>query len=535
VIRALLLALAIPSLAAAQGVTREVLVMPFENPHHDPKLYWLGEGSAVVLSEYLERYGAATVPREDRLTAFERLQLPPAAALSHATVIKVGQFVGAAEVVIGAYELAGEHLTVRARAIRLDAGRMTEEVIERGLLTDVFGIYDRTARRLRDTTTPAPAPLPGTLLTSPFAFELYIKGLVAESPAAQHSYLEQAAKAAPADDRIKLALWHVHTEVGRHQDALAAVTSVPAVSLQARAAQYLAALSQLELKRFEDAFSTLKALQSEGRSAAVLNALGVVQLRRGATPSTGRAVYYFSQATQVDPTEADYFFNLGYGYWLDKDPPAAIYWLREAVRLDPTDGDAHLVLAAALQQSGSQAEATRERELAQRLTSTSTASLTRGASGARSGGESVPRGLERLKSSSERARNRVESVLSSSGQRDQMELATHHLEAGRRAFGAELDRQAEQELRRALYLSPYLAEAHVLLGRVYLRAGRTGEAIQAFKVALWSEETVAAHVALAEAYLAADNVAAAKDEVARALALDPSSVEAKSLRAKIGQ
>jgi tetratricopeptide (TPR) repeat protein len=363
------------------------------------------------------------------------------------------------------------------------------------------------------------------LLTSHHAFELYVKGLVAESPAAQQSFLEQAMKSAPADDRIKLALWRVHTEAGRHQEALAVALQVPATSLQARAARYLAARSQLELKRFDDAFSTLKGLQSEARSAAVLNALGVVQLRRGATPQTGRAVYYFSQASQMESSDPDYFFNLGYGYWLDKDPQAAIYWMREAVRRDPTDGDAHLVLASALQQSGAQAEAQRERELAGRLS----------AEGDTSTDERIPRGLERWKESLERTTNRVDAVLTSTGQRDQTELAVHHLEAGRRAVGEERDREAEQELRRALYLSPYLAEAHLLLGRLYLRAGRSGDAIQAFKVALWSETSVAGHLGLAEAYLAAQNIAAAREEVGRALALDPNSADARALRAKIGQ
>jgi Tfp pilus assembly protein PilF len=255
----------------------------------------------------------------------------------------------------------------------------------------------------------------------------------------------------------------------------------------------------------------------------------VVQLRRGATTQTGRAVYYFSQASQVDASDADYFFNLGYGYWLDRDPPAAIYWLREAVRRDPADGEAHLVLAAALQQSGAAAEAARERELAQRLST----GYESGA--ARTATEPVPRGLERLKEFLDRPGGRVNSIITSTGQRDQIELAQHHLEAGRRAVARELDREAEQELRRALYLSPYLAEAHLLLGRVYMRVGRTADAVQAFKIALWSEDTAAGHVALAEAYLAQQNLEAAKEEVARALALDPQSAEAIALRAKIGQ
>ena len=503
--------------------------MPFDNPHHDPTLYWLAEGSAVVLSEYLERYGASAVPREERLSAFDRLQLPPAAALSHATVIKVGQFVGASEVVIGSYELAGDHLTVRVRSIRLDAGRMAPEVVERGALSDFFSLYDRAARRLRGATSPAPAPRAGTLLTSHHAFELYVKGLVAESPSAQRTYLEQAAKAAPADHRIPIALWRVHTEDGRHLEALSVAEAVPPTSPHSRAARYLAARSQLALKRFDDAFNTLTALQNESASAEVLNAIGVVQLRRGVTSQTGRAVYYFNQASRADAADPDYFFNLGYGYWLDKDPPAAIYWLREAVRRDPADRDAHLVLAAALQQSGANAEATRERELAERL------SANRDGAPIRAAGEPVPRGLERLKDFLERSTSRVDSILTSTGQRDQAELATHHLEAGRRAIARELDREAEQELRRALYLSPYLSEAHLLLGRVYLRGGRPAEAIQAFKIALWSEESVAGHLGLAEAYLATQNVAAAKDEVGKALSLDPASAEAKALRAKIGQ
>jgi tetratricopeptide (TPR) repeat protein len=515
--------------ASAQGLAAEALVMPFENPHNDPKLYWLAEGSAVLVSDLLERYGGLAVPRDERLSAFERLQLPPAAALSHATVIKVGQFVQAADVIIGSYELAGDHLTVRARQIEIDAGKMQPEIIERGPLSELFAIYDRVAQRLRGATAAAPPPPPETLLTSTRGFESYVKGLVAESPAAQRSFLEQASSAAPADDRIKLALWRVHTEAGDHQNALAAAASVAPKSPQSHTARYLVARSQIELKRFDAAFDTLRILHSETQSAEVVNAMGVVQLRRGVIGPSGRAVYYFNQAAQTDAADPDYFFNLGYAYWLDKDPPAAIYWLRESVRRDPTDGEAHLVMAAALQQSGATAEAARERELADRLSPQDEGAAPRAAS------EPVPRGLERLKGHIDRPTERVDSLITSSGQRDQTELAAHHLDAGRRALAREADREAEQQLRRALYLSPYLAEAHLLLGRVYLRAGRTADAIQAFKIALWSEETAGGHVALAEAYLAAQNAAAAKEEVARALALDPASAEAKALRAKIGQ
>ncbi|HXG88694.1 MAG TPA: tetratricopeptide repeat protein [Vicinamibacterales bacterium] len=523
---ATVLSLAAPSSSSAQAVAGETLVMPFVNRQTDPKLYWLGEGSAVLLSELIERYGGVAVPREERLSAFAGLQLPPAAALSHATVIKVGYFVGAADVIVGSYELVGEHLTVRARVIRLEAGRLTPEVIERGTLADLFGVYDRTARRLREGATAAPPAGMGTLLATLQGFEAYVKGVVAEVPATQRAFLEQAGKAAPADDRVRLALWRVHTDAGDHALAFESVTMASRSGPHARVARYLSALSLIDLKRYEEAFGILKALQSEAGSAEVLNAIGIVQLRRGSTPQTGRAAYYFSQASQTDPTDADYFFNLGYAYWTDKDAPAAIYWLREAVRRNPADGDAHFILAAALQQTGAPAEAARERELAQRLSSSYD-------NARQVNGDPVPRGLERVKEHLERPSSRVDSIITATGQRDQAELAAFHLAAGRRAFGRDADREAEQELRRALYLSPYLSDAHLLLGRIHLRTGRTPEAIQAFKIALWSEETVAGRLALAEAYLQGQNPAAAKEEVERALVIDPGSVEARALREKL--
>ena len=60
------------------------------------------------------------------------------------------------------------------------------------------------------------------------AFENYIKGLIAESPAAQATFLETAVKLFPGYDRAELALWGVRTDQDDHAAALAAVRAVPA-------------------------------------------------------------------------------------------------------------------------------------------------------------------------------------------------------------------------------------------------------------------------------------------------------------------
>jgi tetratricopeptide (TPR) repeat protein len=502
-----------------------VLVLPLDNPGGHARVTWLREGLASLVADVLDAGQFEVVGRDDRVAAFERLQLPLAATLSRASTIKVGLAVGAIAVVVGRIELAADELMVTTRVVRLDTGRLTSDIVERGAFSEVFPLAQRIAGRVAGTGDVAPWQAPPSLA----AFELYMKALVAESPADERALFEQALKSAPDYDAVRLALWQFHTEQGEHQRALDVVSAMRSGSHLQREARFAAAMSLIRLKRDDEAFGVLRTLQGTASDAVVANAIGVVQLRRGAAPQSGRATSFFNQATELDPSDADYFFNLGYAYWLEKDARAAAYWLREAVRRDPADGDAHFVLSAALQQTGAAAEAARERELAHRLSSRYAQWEARAASG----GEPIARGLERLHERLDAPSARVDDIITSSGQRDQAALAAFHLEAGRRAFAQESDREAEQELRRALYLSPYLAEAHLLLGRLHLRSGREEAAVQALKIAIWSEESAEAHAVLGEAYLALEDPAAARTELQRAVALDPRSADAARLKARL--
>ena len=523
----LLLAVLAGGRADAQpGPAPRVLVMPFENVAREGRLFWLTEAAAVLLTDDLNALGAGAITRTERQQAFERLQVPPAAVLTDATVIRIGQLVGASQVVVGSLQMENDTIVVRARSIALDTGRVPVDVSERGPLPELFATFERIARRMAPASMTSAADVekqhpPVTV------FEAYIKGLLAETPATAISYLRAALAGQPSFDRARLALWDVYADQGDHAQALAAVVSVPDDSPWAARARFLAGLSQLNLKKYDDAFATFKALANAQPSPSALNNLGVVQLRRGATSQAGQAEEFFTKAADADPDEEDFLFNLGYAYWLDRDPQAAIYWLREAVRRNPADADAHFVLAAALATGSNAAEATRERELARRLSAAYEP-------GKRPGGDAVPKGLERVKHDVELPHARqIGARLASSEQRSNEELARFYLDRGQRLFQQEDDRQAIVELNHALYLSPYLPEAHLLLGRALLRTGRVQEAIAAFKIVLWNGETAEAHAALGEAYRQAKDANSARAEGERALALDPASADAKQLLARI--
>jgi tetratricopeptide (TPR) repeat protein len=536
---AVALALLAPPPAGAQPVpASRILVVPFENIQHEPRLHWLSEASAVLLADQLNARGLGAIARDERVRAFEQLHLPLSASLSHATVIKVGHLVGATEVIVGTLTLDGDSLKVDAHSIRIDVGRLQPDVSERAALTDLFAIFDRLAGRL----APDARVISGYGGTRPplDAFENYIKGLIAENPAVQVAFLETALKMFPRYDRAELALWSVRTDQDDHTAALAAARAVAAGSPLARRARFLSGVSLIELKRDDEAFGVFKALIQDAPAsgttarnpglAAALNNLGIVQIRRGATPQAGAATFYLTKAAEADPGDADYLFNLGYAYLLDGNAQGAIYWLREGLRRDPADPDAHYVLAAALQGSGSGVEAGREKALARQLSSRYEELERRAAADKLP----VPRGLERMRTDPDTPGGlSSEQTIVNSAQRDQRELATFHLDRGRRLYEREADGEAMVELRRAVYLSPYEAQAHLLIGRIHLRAGRPQEAVNALKISIWSEDTAAARIALAHAYLKLQNTGAARIELDRALALDPASADAKRMLAEI--
>ena len=510
--------------ALAPAAADRVLVMPFENSTRQARLGWMGEGAAILLAQTLDALGVDAMGHDERVRAFERLQVPARASLSRASVIRIGELVGAGDVVIGSFSLEGGTLELRARRIVLRTGQLAPEIRVRGTLAATPELFGELAARLWPANA-APAGAPAAAAAPMTAFEPFVKGLLAETPATQVPLFTKAVQIAPDYADARIALAKAQASAGNDREAIDALAAVGESSPRWVEARVLTAVAQLDLHEAQAAWQTLTAVHARAPSALVLNNLGVVRLRLpAAPPGSGRATWYFSQARTLDPLEPDYLFNLGYAYWLEGDPSGAGYWLREAVRLSPTDASAHAMLAQVLHAGGHAAEAASELALAQRL-SAAFESLD-----LKSAPPSPPKGLERLKEDVEPPRaQRIDAALEMVGQRQQRELARFYLDRARRLVEQENDREAEPELTRALYLSPYNAEAHLLLGRCYLRTGRLRDAIDQFKVSVWSEDTAAARVALAEAYLEARDSTAALAEAQRALVLDPASVHAQQL------
>src|SRR5918993_2878979 len=144
-----------PSPVAAQAASGAiVLVLPFENPQADPQREWLREGVALLMADVLDADDVQVVSRDERVLAFDRLQLPVNATLSRASTIKVGQAVEATTVIVGRVEVSGDQVTVAARAVQLDAGRLRPESVVRAPLQELFTTVARVSAALVGKASP---------------------------------------------------------------------------------------------------------------------------------------------------------------------------------------------------------------------------------------------------------------------------------------------------------------------------------------------------------------------------------------------
>ena len=146
--------------------------------------------------------------------------------------------------------------------------RARQDVTGRGRC-ELFATFERIARQMAppSSTTSADVEKQHPPVT---VFEAFIKGLLAETPATAISYLRAALAGQPSFDRARLALWDVYAEQGEHALALAAVVSVPDDSPWFKRARFLAGLSQLNLKKYDDA-RDLQCVVRRRRLPALLN------------------------------------------------------------------------------------------------------------------------------------------------------------------------------------------------------------------------------------------------------------------------
>lgn len=510
----MLFALLSAVVAAQSGVPmgRTVDVIRFENQSSAPGLQWISESIPELLQERLTSPGIYVLTREDRLRAYDRMGIPAGVHPSRVTIYKLAEQIDADVVVLGRYNFDGQTFTVTAQLLDMRRERLSPEISESGPLAQLIDIQNALAwdllRALRpDFRISKQAYMAAAPPIRLDAFENYIRGVTDANAPEQIRHFREAVRLNPNYPEALLQLGKTYYRQRQYDQAVSVLGRISQSDPLAREANFYLGLSayyQGDFQRAETAFSFVAARMP---LPEVYNNLGVAQSRRGEKA----AAESFQKASDTDPNDPDYHFNLGSALYRAGDLSGASRQLHQVLALHPQDSEAKSLLDRINADALSRVQ--------QRPASTS--------------GRSA---LERIRENyQEDAFRELAFKLSEAAELRLSKSAPHthaqyHVDRGQQFLNQGFVSEAEKEFREAIALDSSNAMAHVGLARVLeTNEDATGARAEA-ENALRLKESPDAFLILARLDLRDNKTDAAAGNIDRALHLDPNNGQALALK-----
>jgi len=526
-----------PSAAAyQQGI---YLVFPFENASASPRLDWLSEGLEELTIQRLSAAREQVYSHEGRVVELERSGLPRSSKLSRATMLHVAEDLDADFVIFGKFSANGTSLTIESQILKVNPARMQLALRETGTLDSLMDLHARLIWRMLSANDRnyGLSLAQFTKLQRPLrldAFEHYIRGLLASEDDARLRELREAARLEPEWPEPDFALGEVYFARRDCDSALPWYARVPKTHDRFVEAVFSTAVCQLLLghpDHAEELFTSLQETLKNNRVFGadlpeILNDLAIARARQG---KTAPAQIDFRRATDLDPGEDDYPFNLGLLALQTNDPGAAAGYFGEASEREPDNAEDRALLILSLEKAGKKAEADQERESA--IESFGPNGLPAIHLDAKN--ETLAR-LNRIKTELDVTELRAEITSAASaasetasGTSDDSSVA--RLRRARQELSAGHVDAAEKEFRAVLGADPKNPAAHHWLAEIDRRQGKMDDAVKELQASLAARDSAVVRTMLAKIYLEQKKPDLARAEVEKALKLAPNYAEAKQL------
>ncbi len=337
------------------------LVLPFFNQSKDRNLDWIGDSLAEGVREALASEGLVALDREERNEAYQRLSIRPYAALTKASVVKIGQTLDAEQVIYGQFDLAPAaagsksrgSLQITTHILDLKHIKQGPEFGEVGSLEDLATLQRHLAWQSLQFVDPKRAPSEGdfTRKHPPIrldAMENYVRGLLSLKAEDKHRLFTQAARLDAGFSQPCFQLGKLHLQAKEYKLAGEWLQKVSKDDVHFREASFLLGLCRFQVGDYagaETAFQTVVAVVPLNE---VYNNLGAAQSRR----NLPAALDSFQRAIEGDERDPLYHFNAGYFLWKQGKFDAAAARLKAVLERNPDDAGAKMLLARCEKASG---------------------------------------------------------------------------------------------------------------------------------------------------------------------------------------
>jgi tetratricopeptide (TPR) repeat protein/TolB-like protein len=563
-----------PALAATQGMSDVVLILPFENTSSQRDANWVGESFADQLAELLGSHGLRVISSDARELAYQRLRLPLTVIPSRATAIKLAREAGATMVVLGTYEVTPrDEKTVAevrgsARIVRVNEGRIagkqmsdgrwaTHEFFFGDALVNLQTVQGKLAYQIlyeQDDKLPFSQNLIVEQATKvpPKAFEAYVKGAMlpdrhTDKPAFLQNAMREYERANPGSVYKQAAfelgqLFYSQNDYKKSAEYFSL--------LQRRDAHYAesafyAALAYWRAGELQSALDALLPLTTDMPLTSIYNNAGAISTQAAIKEKNAskrdallkQATNFLSRAVESAPEEspdgAMVRYNYAYALVLAGKYPEAAEQLRAVVKANPRDPEALFLFAKTLEKTGqAEAAAANDNEARKLYPGYGKAQIEWQQSQTTSLLPVHLRGdfnradyVNAMKEDEEK----VNAPAPGTSPQDMIAKARELYTAGR-------DDEALMELRDVVRVEPMNAEAYLLTGRIYQRRGELASAINQLKTSIFwdtDHKLIDAHILLGRIFLERGDRAQATAYSQSAIQIDPNNQEAIALQREL--
>jgi tetratricopeptide (TPR) repeat protein len=529
---ALVAVFAFCSAATAQDAApggRVVLVLPFDNHSGNASLNWIGDSFPDTLNKRLASAGFLTISHDDRVFAYEHLGLPSGFQPTRATTIRIAQQLDANYVIIGSYSVApgaggaassqaaggiAGRITIQAKVLSVDGLKLSQALEDSAELMRLFDAENAIAWKVAGALDSHFSVAEQTFLAAPGgvplpAFEDYIRGINATGPE-RLKRLKDAVGLVPTYAAALLELGKEQFAERDFDGAAATLAKVPKNDRLALEANFYLGLAYFNSANYAEAQTAFAFVAGLLPLPEVVNNEAVAVSRQGKD-----GVALFQKASDADPSDEDYHYNLAVALFRRGDGVGAMRAVESALKLKASDHDA-MELRTQLQHA---APGTHLKDDAENGFSP----------------------LERIR------RNYSETGFRQAAfQLDQMRAmrlamlpadkrAVEYTQLGRQYLAEGLLPEAETQFQDALEASPNSADAHAGMAQLREASGDPGKARDEAKTSLIMQPNTAALLVLARLDLAEKQMAACAEDIAKALKLDPTDADAIALKLVVQQ
>lgn len=497
---------------------RVVLVLPFDNHSGNASLNWIGDSFPDTLNKRLTSAGFLTISHDDRVFAYEHLGLPADFRPTRATTIRIAEQLDANYVIIGSYNVqpgsgggtATSRIMIQAKVLSIDALRLSGPVEDSAELMRLFDAENAIAWKVARSLDPKFSGSEQTFLAAPGgvplpAFEDYIRGINAGTDAEKLTRLQNAVSLVPTYAAALLELGKEQYAQRDFDGAAATLTKVPKTDRLALEANFYLGLADFNSANYAGAQAAYAFVATRLPLPEVMNNEAVAVSRQGKD-----SVELFRKASEADPSDEDYHFNLAIALFRRGDTAVAEREVETALKLKPADNEA-VELQAQLKRVTPGTHLNEDAD----------------------NGFSP---LERIR------RNYSETGFRQAAfQLDQMramrlamlppdQRAAEYTQQGREYLSEGLLPEAETQFQDALEESPNSADAHAGMAQLREATGDPAKARDEAKTSLIMKPNTAALLVLARLDLAAKQLGTCAQDIAQALQLDPKNAEAIALK-----